>query len=233
MAQQIINIGANPSDGSGDPLRVSFDKINDNFTELYSGNIAPPTGGNVTPPSGSGTVTSVSGKVGAVRLVVGDVDGAVSQNYVDNKVGELVFDTVNDQIIDLTAASPSIVNDMQVLAASIQADHGYYIGLVEQLATKLSMTNGGTMLAPLQLNADPVVPAEAATKRYVDTKIQEITTAITALASSVYTKAEMDQLLLNITNSTNDYGSIAPITVDNYGSITDAVTDIEDYGGII
>lgn len=35
MAQQIINIGTNPNDGSGDPLRTAFDKSNDNFTELY------------------------------------------------------------------------------------------------------------------------------------------------------------------------------------------------------
>lgn len=36
MSQQTINIGVNPGDGSGDPLRVSFIKINGNFTELYS-----------------------------------------------------------------------------------------------------------------------------------------------------------------------------------------------------
>lgn len=35
MAQQTINIGAAPNDGTGDPLRDAFDKINDNFTELY------------------------------------------------------------------------------------------------------------------------------------------------------------------------------------------------------
>lgn len=35
MAQQTINIGAAPNDGTGDPLRNAFDKINDNFTELY------------------------------------------------------------------------------------------------------------------------------------------------------------------------------------------------------
>jgi len=232
MAQQIINIGANPSDGTGSPLRESFDRINKNFTELYSGNIAPPTGGNTTPTGSTGVVTSVAGKVGPVKLYVNDVNGAVSQNYVDSKVGELVFDAVNDQIVDLTAATPAIVDDMRVLAASIQADSGYYVGLVDQLSTKLSTTNGGTMLAPLRLNADPVVPTEAATKQYVDAKVQANTTAINTLAADVYTKAEMIQILLNITNNTNDYGSIAPITVDNYGSITDAVTDIEDYGGI-
>ena len=36
MAQQIINIGALPNDGSGDPLRTAFNKINNNFAELFT-----------------------------------------------------------------------------------------------------------------------------------------------------------------------------------------------------
>ena len=35
MARQVINIGTNANDGTGDPLRTAFDKINDNFAELY------------------------------------------------------------------------------------------------------------------------------------------------------------------------------------------------------
>jgi len=35
MAQQSINIGSAANDGTGDPLRTAFDKINDNFTDLY------------------------------------------------------------------------------------------------------------------------------------------------------------------------------------------------------
>ena len=37
MAQQTINIGSAPNDGTGDPLRTAFDKANDNFNELYAG----------------------------------------------------------------------------------------------------------------------------------------------------------------------------------------------------
>jgi hypothetical protein len=36
MAKQIINIGSTANDGSGDPLRTAFDKVNDNFNELYT-----------------------------------------------------------------------------------------------------------------------------------------------------------------------------------------------------
>ena len=37
MARQTINIGSSPNKGDGDPLRTAFDKINDNFAELYIG----------------------------------------------------------------------------------------------------------------------------------------------------------------------------------------------------
>jgi hypothetical protein len=35
VAKQVINIGASANDGSGDPLRNAFDKVNDNFNEIY------------------------------------------------------------------------------------------------------------------------------------------------------------------------------------------------------
>jgi hypothetical protein len=36
MAKQSINVGTSPNDSKGDSLRVSFQKINANFTELYT-----------------------------------------------------------------------------------------------------------------------------------------------------------------------------------------------------
>ena len=37
MVQQVINIGSSANKGDGDPLRTAFDKVNDNFTEVYFG----------------------------------------------------------------------------------------------------------------------------------------------------------------------------------------------------
>ena len=36
MAKQTIGIGTSANDGTGDPLRDAFDKVNDNFDEVYS-----------------------------------------------------------------------------------------------------------------------------------------------------------------------------------------------------
>lgn len=34
--QEIINIGTTPNDGEGDPLRVAFQKVNNNFSNLFN-----------------------------------------------------------------------------------------------------------------------------------------------------------------------------------------------------
>lgn len=36
MTKQLINIGTSANKGNGDPLRTAFNKINENFSELYS-----------------------------------------------------------------------------------------------------------------------------------------------------------------------------------------------------
>jgi hypothetical protein len=36
MAKLIVNIGSTANAKNGDPLRTAFDKINQNFTEIYT-----------------------------------------------------------------------------------------------------------------------------------------------------------------------------------------------------
>jgi len=73
MAQQLINIGTTANDGTGDPLRTAFDKINDNFTEVYSNitaavevsaDTSPTLGGNLN----VGTHGIVSTNNGNIRI---------------------------------------------------------------------------------------------------------------------------------------------------------------------
>ena len=59
MAQQTINIGTTANDGTGDPLRTAFDKVNDNFTELYNDD--------------AGDVDSVNGQSGTIVLDTDDI----------------------------------------------------------------------------------------------------------------------------------------------------------------
>jgi len=54
MAQQTINVGASPNDGTGTPLRTAFQYTNSNFTELYTA--VGPSGNNIVVP-GTATIT--------------------------------------------------------------------------------------------------------------------------------------------------------------------------------
>ena len=73
MAKQTINIGTTANDGTGDPLRTAFDKVNDNFTELYSDD--------------AGDVDSVNGQTGVVVLDSDDIsEGSTNEYYTEAKV---------------------------------------------------------------------------------------------------------------------------------------------------
>ena len=44
MAREVINVGAAPNDGQGDPIRTAYIKTNNNFAELYSAvQLSPPS----------------------------------------------------------------------------------------------------------------------------------------------------------------------------------------------
>ena len=80
MAKQTVNIGSAANDGTGDPLRTAFDKINDNFDELYSddlgdvGSIIACTGISVDQATGNVTVTNSDPNA----THTGDVTGATA-----------------------------------------------------------------------------------------------------------------------------------------------------------
>jgi hypothetical protein len=150
MAQQVVNIGSAPSDGSGDAIRVSFNKINQNFTELYT----YVTGIDSNISAALSPVISVAGKTGQVQLGVGDIIGGVNAAYVDNKV----LEQVNIAIAQLIDAAPASLDTLRELANAVANNPDFSIEVFGQLATK-------------------------------------------ANASTVYTKAEVDTLLLNITSS--------------------------------
>jgi len=77
MAQQTINIGSVANDGTGDPLRNAFAKVNENFTELYSDDA-----GDVNSVTGSGGLTA-SPTTGAV--VVSLNDDSITQDKLANE----------------------------------------------------------------------------------------------------------------------------------------------------
>ena len=72
MSQQIIDTGGEAGAGGGDDLFTAFTKVNDNFTEIYSGNV---TAANIR-------VYSVAGRIGNVVLTAQDVFGAATYSNI-------------------------------------------------------------------------------------------------------------------------------------------------------
>ena len=104
MAKQVINIGSVANDGTGDPLRTAFDKVNDNFTELYSDDA-----GDVNQVTGSGGITA-SPTTGDV--VVSLDDDSITQAKLANQfkttltnasaTGSVSLDFNAYQVFDMT-----------------------------------------------------------------------------------------------------------------------------------
>jgi hypothetical protein len=106
MAQQIITTGNIAGDGTGDPLRDAFTKINENFTELYSGNVQV-TAANIL-------VYSVAGRTGNIVLTVNDVAQAASKSYVNTAIASnlanVTGNITNSLNANITAANAIISN---------------------------------------------------------------------------------------------------------------------------
>lgn len=115
MAQQIVITGNSASDGTGDPVRTAFTKINENFTELYGGNVQI-TAANIR-------VFSVAGRVGNVQLSVSDINNAASIGYVNSAISS-----------NIAAYSGSIIAQLNAninAANLVIADHESRIIAVE------------------------------------------------------------------------------------------------------
>ncbi|MBF7694226.1 hypothetical protein [Acinetobacter pollinis] len=103
MAKQTVNIGANANDGSGDAARSAFNKINNNFDELYDG-LGQDSKGNLL-----GSVPVVRGGTGAqttadarknlgLESTLGASSGFISHGDIKTTVGTGVIKTGSDGI---------------------------------------------------------------------------------------------------------------------------------------
>ena len=142
MAQQTINIGSSSNDGTGDPLRTAFNKINENFTELYgtsafgqqvtiSGNSITANSSNadlVLAGSGTGGVVASSLRIDGTSLSSSD-STVVSVNEGLNVDGSITASgdiTASGNIFALRVRGESMCNagilDGDIVMARQQSD---------------------------------------------------------------------------------------------------------------
>ena len=128
MAQQTINIGASPNDGTGTPLRTAFQYTNSNFSELYTA-----LGGG-------------SGLPGATTQVIFNDGGT-------NLAGDagLVYNKTTDALTiggNVQAASATITGDLTVDTSTLKVDSAndrVGIGIASSLLAKLHVSSTGSV----------------------------------------------------------------------------------------
>lgn len=79
MAKQTINIGSAANDGTGDPIRDAFDKVNQNFNEVYSSYVA-----NTSVIVGNSTINAVHSNTG---LTVSNTTDTAVANLTNFRIG--------------------------------------------------------------------------------------------------------------------------------------------------
>ena len=121
--KQVINLGTTANDGTGDPLRSAFDKVNDNFTELYSDDAGDVNSITATAPivrdSATGNVTISLADDGITYAKLGTeftTSAAVSALAVDFATAQVFTKTVsaNPSAFTFSNASVGMVKDLVV-----------------------------------------------------------------------------------------------------------------------
>ena len=106
MTKQVINLGTSANSNNGDPLRTAFNKVNTNFTELYTlvgagaaGNISAVVGPLFNHTDHTNVTVTVNPNTDRIELnatlstVIKDINGSV---FADDST--LLVDGVNGNI---------------------------------------------------------------------------------------------------------------------------------------
>ena len=99
MSKQTINIGTTPNDGTGDPLRTAFDKVNSNFDESYFTSIILVNQSNVA--------TTLGGTIDSTKQYF--IDGSIDMSGVSVTVPStgIFISGTNLDLSELTCADNS------------------------------------------------------------------------------------------------------------------------------
>ena len=139
MAQEIINIGTTPNDGTGDPLRIAMTKVNNNFSRIFT---EGPVGSNIIIANNTITTNVSSGNVVIRGLDNGQVQidsTLVGQNGQDLGTtvvpwNNLYVNAVTGNVVNVAG---NITTPSAVVANLIVAKTGSY--------TTLSATGNATV----------------------------------------------------------------------------------------
>ena len=217
MAKQTINLGTSLNAGDGDPLRTAFDKINDNFDELYARDLGTDPeniGTNLAPSvNGASDLGTTPQRWGTV-FVRDFIDIGNGSTITVNADGEFVF---NKPIISTVAVKNDIVGSIFADDSSIafNAQTNTFFGkLIGDVTGSVYADNStvlvdgvnGTISAANLTGALPAIDGSALTGVSASSiAFSNVTSTPTTLSgygiADAYTQTQVDTAITNATSS--------------------------------
>ena len=229
MAQKIIDLGTSPNKGDGDPLRTAFTKINDNFSELY-------TGSPIVPQDLRGSVFGDDS-----TLLVDGVNSSIPKANIEDSTN---WDTAFGWGDHSTAGYADGTNEANWNTAFGWGNHSTAGYLTSYTVTESDVTTHQTALSITESQitdlahyddtalATRVSTLENAGYITSETDSQELTLVGTDLSISSGNTVDLSGFLTSVPAQTFASLTGTPTTLAGYG-ITDAIVSGAAYDGDI
>lgn len=132
MARQNINIGTAANDGTGDPLRTAFGKVNSNFTELYgagyiTSSSLPTSLSELTNDTGYITANSLPTSLSEFTNDAGYITANEAEFITANSLPTSLSELTNDVGFITANSLPTAVSELTNDTNFITANTGYVI----------------------------------------------------------------------------------------------------------
>lgn len=223
MAQQTLNIGSNANDGTGDTLRVAMQKVNENFTEIYSapgitvdslsftGNEITATRSNddiVFQPAGTGAVSFP-----AIRIDDNNIVGTRSNddiNLLPSGTGSVVFGAIKIKGTSLSSDDSTTINinDGLIVDGTLNVSGAATLTGATNLGSTLAVASGLTTLSTLTVTSTTSLVG---------------TTTIDNLTFNDNTIGSSSNADINLTPGGTGSVVVSNLTIDSNVNITDNV----------
>lgn len=223
MAQQTLNIGSNANDGTGDTLRVAMQKVNENFTEIYSapgitvdslsftGNEITATRSNddiVFQPAGTGAVSFP-----AIRIDDNNIVGTRSNddiNLLPSGTGSVVFGAIKIKGTSLSSDDSTTINinDGLIVDGTLNVSGAATLTGATNLGSTLAVASGLTTLSTLTVTSTTSLVG---------------TTTVDNLTFNDNTIGSSSNADINLTPGGTGSVVVSNLTIDSNVNITDNV----------
>jgi len=161
MARQAINIGSSANDGTGDPLRTAFDKINDNFVELYGTDDDSKTLANNLDVNGHNIISSRSNE--DIKILPAGTGGVIASAV---RIAGTTISSDDSSLIN--------INEGLVVDGTLNVSGAATITGATTLSTSLALATGATVTGidngALGSSAT-LLATQGAIKTYVDSQV--------------------------------------------------------------